>query len=421
MAKKSNKWLSLPAQMMYGLFLGVVVGMFLSSDIAVTYLKPFGDLFIRLIRMVVVPLVFATLVAGAAGISDISKLGRVAVRTLILFMVTSAISVVFGLVIANALDPGLGLTLSVEGFKAASVKAPSFTKTLIDIVPINPMESFSKGAILQIIFFAIMFGFCLNALGEKGKPVTRFFDAVGDVMIRMTGVVMRYGPIGVFALIAVVVSQHGLAVLLPLAKVVFAAFLATSLLVIIIYIPWVKFLIRMPLTKYFKGIFEPWLIAFTTCSSAAAMASNLVAARRLGATKAIASFAVPLGNTINMNGTAVYMGVTAVFAAQVYGIPLSIGDQVIIVLTGVLAAVGTAGVPGAGLIMSTLVFTQVGIPLEVVGLLAGVDRFFDMIRTSINVVGDSTTALMVSRMEGELGSEPFVEGEDQPTEPTKLS
>ncbi len=420
-AMKKPGWLSLPVQMMIGLALGVVAGMFISTDFAVTYLKPLGDLFIRLIRMVVVPLVFATLVAGAAGISDISKLGRVAVRTIILFMVTSAISVVFGLVIANALDPGLGLTLSVEGFKAASVKAPSFTQTLLNIVPINPMESFSKGAILQIIFFAIMFGFCLNAIGEKGKSVTKFFDAVGDVMIRMTTVVMYYGPIGVFALIAVVVSQHGLAVLLPLAKVVFAAFLATSLLVIIIYIPWVKFLIRMPLSKYFKGIFEPWLIAFTTCSSAAAMASNLVAARRLGATKAIASFAVPLGNTINMNGTAVYMGVTAVFAAQVYGIPLSIGDQVIIVLTGVLAAVGTAGVPGAGLIMSTLVFTQVGIPLEVVGLLAGVDRFFDMIRTSINVVGDSTTALMVSRMEGELGSEPFEEGEEQPTEPTKLS
>ena len=407
--------------MMYGLFLGVVIGMFLSSEFAVTYVKPFGDLFIRLIRMVVVPLVFATLVAGAAGISDISKLGRVAVKTLILFMVTSAISVIFGLVIANMIDPGVGLTLTTDGLKAASVKAPSFTSTLLNIVPINPMESFSKGSILQIIFFAIMFGFCLNAVGEKAKPVTEFFDNVGNVMIRMTNVVMYYAPIGVFALIAVVVSQHGLAVLLPLGKLILSSFIATSLLIIIIYVPWVKFLIRLPLGTYFRGIFEPWLIAFTTCSSAAAMAANLVASRRLGATKAIASFAVPLGNTINMNGTAVYMGVTAVFAAQIYGIPLTFGDEVIIVLTGVLAAIGTAGVPGAGLIMSTLVFTQVGIPLEVVGLLAGVDRILDMIRTSINVVGDSTTALMVSRMEGELGSEPFVDGEDQPTEPMKLS
>ena len=231
---------------------------------------------------------------------------------------------------------------------------------------------------------------------------------------------MYYAPIGVFALIAVVVSQHGLAVLLPLGKLILASFIATSLLVIIIYVPLVKLIIKLPVMQYFKGIFEPWLIAFTTCSSAAAMAANLVSSRRLGASKAIASFAVPLGNTINMNGTAVYMGVTTVFAAQIYGIPLTFSDQVIVVLTGVLAAIGTAGVPGAGLIMSTLVFTQIGIPLEVVGLLAGVDRILDMIRTSINVVGDSTTALLVSRMEGELGTEPFVEGEEAPTEPAKL-
>lgn len=411
MAKSKSASMGLAMQMLIGLVLGVIVGMFLDSQFATTYVKPFGDLFIRLIRMVVVPLVFATLVAGAAGISDVSKLGRVAIKTLVIFMVTSAIAVIFGLLIANIIDPGIGLTLSTEGLKAAQVKAPSFVQTLLDIVPINPMEAFAKGSILQIIFFAIMFGFCLNSLGEKGRPVYHFFDIVGNLMIHMTQVVMRYAPIGVFALMAVVVSQHGLAVLLPLGKLILASFIATALLVILIYIPIVVFIIRIPVGEYFKGIFEPWLIAFTTCSSAAAMAANLVASRRLGATNSIASFAVPLGNTINMNGTAVYMGVCAVFAAQIYDLPLTMGDQVIVVITGVLAAVGTAGVPGAGLIMSTLVFTQIGIPLEVIALIAGVDRVLDMIRTSINVVGDSTTALMVSRMEGELGSEPFEEDE----------
>ena len=411
MAKSKSASMGLAMQMLIGLVLGVIVGMFLDSQFATTYVKPFGDLFIRLIRMVVVPLVFATLVAGAAGISDVSKLGRVAIKTLLIFLITSAISVIFGLVIANIIDPGVGLTLSTEGLKAAQVKAPSFVQTLLDIVPINPMEAFAKGSILQIIFFAIMFGFCLNFLGEKGKPVYHFFDIVGNLMIHMTQVVMRYAPIGVFALMAVVVSQHGLAVLLPLGKLILSSFIATALLIIVIYIPIVMFIIRIPLGQYFKGIFEPWLIAFTTCSSAAAMAANLLAARRLGSTNAIASFAVPLGNTINMNGTAVYMGVCAVFAAQIYNLPLTLGDQVIVVITGVLAAVGTAGVPGAGLIMSTLVFTQIGIPLEVIALIAGVDRILDMIRTSINVVGDSTTALMVSRMEGELGSEPFDEEE----------
>lgn len=409
MAKQSS--MSLPMQMLAGLVLGVVIGAFVSSDLATTWFKPLGDLFIRLIRMVVVPLVFATLVAGAAGIADVSKLGRVAIKTILVFAVTTAIAVMFGLLFAGAIDPGVGLTLSTEGLQAANVKAPSMLKVLLDIVPINPMEAFAKGSILQIIFFAVMFGFCLSALGERGRPLIEFFDILGDVMIRMTNAVMKFAPIGVFGLISYTVSRYGLAVLLPLGKLILASFLATLTFVVVIYIPIIMGYVRIPITKYIKVIFEPWLIAFTTCSSAAAMPANLLASRRLGSTKTIASFAVPLGNTINMNGTAIYMGITAIFGAQVYGIDLTMADQVTIVLMGVLAAVGTAGVPGAGLIMSTIVFTQVGIPLEAVALIAGVDRILDMIRTSINVVGDSTTALVVSKLEGELGTEPVDEDE----------
>ena len=409
MASKSK--FGLPMQMLLGLVLGVVVGAIVSSDFASTYLQPLGQLFIRLIRMVVVPLVFATLVAGAAGISDISKLGRVATKTVLVFALTTAVSVAFGLIVAGLIDPGLGLTLSTEGLVAKQVSAPGLTKVLLDIVPLNPFDAFTKGNMLQVIFFAIMFGFCLSALGERGKPVLHFFEIVGDIMIRMTNVVMRYAPIGVFGLIAFTVSRHGLAVLLALGKLILASFVATALLVVIVYIPIVVGIIRIPIGTYFRGIFEPWLIAFTTCSSAAAMASNLLASRKLGATKTISSFAVPLGNTINMNGTAVYMGITAIFAAQVYGIELTIVDQLTVVLMGVMAAIGTAGVPGAGLIMSTIVFTQIGIPLEAIALIAGVDRILDMIRTSINVVGDSTTALVVTRLEGELGSEALTEDE----------
>ena len=409
MASKSK--FGLPMQMLLGLVLGVVVGAIVSSDFASTYLQPLGQLFIRLIRMVVVPLVFATLVAGAAGISDISKLGRVATKTVLVFALTTAVSVAFGLIVAGLIDPGLGLTLSTEGLVAKQVSAPGLTKVLLDIVPLNPFDAFTKGNMLQVIFFAIMFGFCLSALGERGKPVLHFFEIVGDIMIRMTNVVMRYAPIGVFGLIAFTVSRHGLAVLLPLGKLILASFVATALLVVVVYIPIVVGIIRIPIGTYFRGIFEPWMIAFTTCSSAAAMASNLLASRKLGATKTISSFAVPLGNTINMNGTAVYMGITAIFAAQVYGIELTIVDQLTVVLMGVMAAIGTAGVPGAGLIMSTIVFTQIGIPLEAIALIAGVDRILDMIRTSINVVGDSTTALVVTRLEGELGSEKLTEDE----------
>ena len=398
MSTKKSFWLGLPMQMMYGLVLGVVVGTMVSSEFGATYLQPLGQLFIRLIRMVVVPLVVATLIAGSAGLGNASKIGKIAVKTILFFAVTTAIAVTIGLIVANIMEPGTGLTISVEGLKAKAAAAPALSKVLLDIVPINPIEAFAKGNMLQVIFFSIFFGFCLSLMGESVRMVTDFF--------RMTNYVMLYAPIGVFGLIAYTVTRHGLSVLLPLGKLILTAFIATVIFVVVTYLPIIK-LIGMKISDYLKGAFEPWLIAFTTCSSAAALAVNLEASRKMGASKAIASFAIPLGNTINMNGTSIYMGVTAVFAAEVFGIDLTLTQQFQIVLMGVLAAVGTAGVPGAGLIMTTLVFTEVGIPLEAVALIAGIDRILDMIRTSVNVLGDSLTALVVSKSEGVLGTEPM--------------
>ena len=410
MSSKKPK-ISLAWQMMIGLALGVVVGALVEQETAKTFLQPLGDLFIRLIRMVVVPLVLATIIAGAAGISDTSKLGRVATKTLICYALTTAVAVAMGLIFASFIQPGVGLDLSTEGLAAKAVEAPPLTQTLLNIVPINPMQAMSEGQMLQIIFFAVIFGFGLSALGERGKPVLNFFELVGDTMIRVTHIVMLYAPIGVFGLIAYTVSRHGLGVLLPLFQLILSSFLATAFFVIVLLVPLVRVVTGIPMMTFYKGVFEPWLVAFTTCSSAAALPANLNAARRLGSTKAVASFSIPLGNTINMNGTAIYMGVCSIFAAEVYGLDLTMADQLTIVLMGVLAAVGTAGVPGAGLFMTTVVFTQVGIPLEAVALIAGVDRILDMIRTSINVVGDVASAVIVTRLEGDLGSEPYVEGE----------
>ena len=407
----NKKSLSRAWQMMVGLVRGSIVGAMVDSSFAQTYLQPLGTLFIRLIRMVVVPLVLATIIAGAAGISDTAKLGRVAVKVLLVYAITTAIAVAIGLVFANFIQPGIGLNLSTEGLQMKAVTSPNLVDTLLDIVPINPMEALSKGSMLQIIFFAVIFGFALSGLGDRGKPVLNFFNIVGDVMIRMTGIVMRYAPIGVFGLISNTVAQHGIAVLLPRFKLLLTSFFATAFLVIVILTPMVAIFSKTGPAKFFKGIFEPWLIAFSTSSSDAALPANLVAARKLGASKAVSYFSIPLGNTINMNGTAVYMGVCAVFAAEVYGLPLTMADQATVVLMGVLAAVGTAGVPGAGRIMTTFVFAQVGIPLEAVALIAGIDRFLDMIRTSINVVGDVASALVVTNLEGDLNKEPYVEGE----------
>ena len=261
----SNKVkISLAWQMMIGLALGVVVGAMVDAELAKTYLQPLGDLFIRLIRMVVVPLVIATIIAGAAGISDTSKLGRVATKVLIVYAITTAISVTIGLLFAGAIQPGMGLDLSTEGLQTKAVTPPKLVDTLLAIVPINPMDAFAKGNMLQIIFFAVIFGFGLSGLGERGKPVLKFFEIVGDTMIRVTHMVMLYAPIGVFGLMSYTVSRHGLGVLLPLAKLILSSFLATATLVFVILVPMVMILGKTPMMKFLKGIFEPWLIAFTT-------------------------------------------------------------------------------------------------------------------------------------------------------------
>lgn len=411
MSKKHSK-MSLPVQMVIGLVLGVIVGSMTSAEFTAAYLRPFGQLFITLIRMVVVPLVLATIIAGAAGIHDLSKLGRVATKTLVYYFLTTGVAVAIGLFLANIMQPGIGLDLSTKGLEAKQITPPSLIQTLLNIVPMNPIDALAKGNMLQVIFFAVIFGFALSSLGEMGKPLLRIFELIGDVMIRMTNMVMMYAPIGVFGLISYTVSQHGLKVLLPLGKLILVSAIASVLHVIICYSPLVKYVVRIPLPTFFRGVFEPWLIAFTTCSSAAALPTNLQSVRRLGASKGVASFSIPLGNTINMDGTAIYMGVAAVFAAEVYGIPLTLSDQLTVMLMGLLASIGTAGVPGAGLIMVSLVFTQISIPLEALALIAGIDRVLDMIRTSINVLGDATGALLVSKLEGDLNTEPFAENED---------
>ena len=396
--------MSLPLQMAIGMGAGILVGV-LAQDTTLgpTVFKPLGDIFIRLIRMVVVPLVFATLVAGAAGISDTSKLGRVATKTLIFYALTTVAAVAIGLILANLAQPGAGFNMATEGLKAKAVTPPALKDTLMNLIPLNPVEAMSKGTMLQIIIFAIIFGFAVSALGEKGHIVFKFFDAVGDTMIKVTGFVMLYAPIGVFGLMAYTVTQHGLSVLLPLGKVIVIMYVGCALLFALVYVPIIKFIVKIPVITFIKGMLEPFMVAFTTCSSAAALPSNMACSEKLGASKAVASFGIPLGNTINMNGTALYMGVTTIFVAEVFGIPMPFETQLTVILMSLLAAVGTMGVPGAGLIMISIIFVQIGIPLEGVALVAGIDRILDMARTPMNVLGDGLGALAVSRMEGDFG------------------
>ncbi len=394
--------ISLPTQMAIGMALGIVAGM-VAPDMGSTF-KPLGQLFINLIRMVVVPLVLCTIVAGSASVGDINKLGRVASKTLIYYFGTTAVAVVLGLVFANIFNPGEGLNIATEGLKAKSATPPKMVDVFLNIIPLNPIDAMGKGNMLQVIFFAMLFGFGLSAVGERGKTVYAFFDGAAETMIKVTNMVMIYAPVGVFGLIAFTVSKHGADVLLPLIKVIGVMYVACLVHVLVCYLPLVR-VSGITVGHFFKLLSAPLMIAFTTCSSAAALATNLIQCQKLGASKPVASFSLPLGNTINMDGTAVYMGVVAIFVAEIYGIPMPFDKQFQVLATGILASIGSVGVPGAGLIMSTIVFTQVGIPLEGIAIIAGIDRVMDMARTTMNVLGDATGAIVVSKWEGELDPE----------------
>lgn len=398
----SKKGPGLPALMGMGMVLGVAAGLIAPHiHFEPQWFRPFGQIFINLVRMLVVPLVFATLVAGAASVSDISRLGRVAVKTLAFFAVCTALATALGLFLADVFHPGLGLNITVGNLTEREIAAPGLAKVLMDIVPTNPFESMTRGNMLQIIFFAVLFGFSLSVCGEKAIVVTQFFNGMAEVMIRMTTIVMLYAPIGVFALIAYTVADQGLAVLVPLLKLVCLMYAGSIVLVALVYFPCLKFSGIGP-TRFLRGFSEPLMTAFSTCSSAAALSSSLVSVEKMGASKSVSSFAIPLGNTINMDGTAIYMGVVTIFAAEMYGIPMPFDKQMSVVFMALLASVGTIGVPGSGMIMISMIFTQVGIPLEAVAIVAGVDRILDMARTTVNVMGDATAAIFVSRLENDM-------------------
>lgn len=396
--------LSLTTCMLLGLVFGCIAGLAVSEmGITPSYFKPLGDLFITLIRMIVVPLVFTTIVAGAASVGDVNRLGRIAGKTLIFYFATTAVAATIGIIVANIFGLGLGLNLTDLANESGATKLkdfapPSLLAVFMGIVPLNPVKALTDGNMLQIIFFALLLGISLSAIGEKGKPALVFFESLAEGMLKLTKLVMYYSPIGVFGLMAYTIGMHGIQVLIPLMKLIVLMALACTLHVAIVYMPCVR-LAGVGPKSFFKAMAEPLLIAFSSASSAAALSTNLIQVEKLGGHKSVASFTIPLGNTINMDGTAIYMGLAAIFAANIYNIPMPINTQIMVIIMSVLASIGSMGVPGAGLIMISMVFVQIGIPLEAIALIAGVDRILDAFRTSANVLGDATAALVVSKSE----------------------
>lgn len=390
-------------QILVGLVLGVVVGMLFKS--LAQGLAPVGALFLNAIKMLIVPLVFVSLVAGITAMSDSAKLGRISVKTIAIYLITTAFAVSIGLAFGTLFSPGEGMNMVASGSEEAK-QAPSLVQILVGLVPTNPVMAFAEGNILQIIVFAIALGVSINLVGEKAAPVVRLFDSLAEVFYKLTDLVMRFAPIGVFALIAGVVASHGIEVLLPLAGVIGVIYLASIAHMLLIYGGLIGGLARLSPLRFFRGIAPALAVAFSTSSSSGTLPVSIECARKnLGVSQGVAGFVLPVGATINMDGTAIYQGVLALFIAQAFGIDLNAGQYLMIILTATLASVGTAGVPGAGLIMLGLVLTSVGLPLEGVALIAGIDRILDMARTTVNVAGDLMTTTLVGSSEKELDRE----------------
>lgn len=394
-----------------GLVLGAVAGIVFKSSVA--EVKPVGDAFIRLIRMVIIPLVFASLLIGTASM-DPKKMGRIGLKTLVYYLVYTAFAIFVGLILANTLKPGSGLPDAVrdqllQNFSADGARVSGLAgqanpiDTLLNIIPTNLFEGLGQGIILQIIFFAIFAGVALALIPKKKSgPVLSFFDGINDTMIKIVHIAIKLAPYGVFALIASVIGSFGTHILVTLLK--YTLITISGMIILNFTYPLVVRLFSgmSPLT-FIKGIRSPQLIAFSTSSSSATLPVTIEACtEKLGVPQDIASFVLPLGATVNMNGTALYHGISAVFIAQVFGIPLGIGDQLMIVLTATLAAIGCAGAPMAGILMLVIVLEQVGIPTEGIALIFGVERILDMFRTTVNITGDASAAVIIAASEGEL-------------------
>ncbi|MEA4969446.1 MAG: dicarboxylate/amino acid:cation symporter [Candidatus Pelethousia sp.] len=405
MEQAEKKKLHLTVKILIGLIAGIIVGIVLNltgqAEIANTYIKPFGTLFLNLIKMVIVPLVFSSLVMGACGLGDIKKVGRVGLKTIVYFMATTAFAVILGLIIGKIFNVGHGLTLPTDAAYEAPA-ATNFVDTLLNIIPTNPFNALAQGNMLQVIAFALFVGVAIAILGPKAETFKKGMEGFAEIMYSIIGGIMKLAPYAVFALIIPVVATQGAAVLGPLFMLVLAVYLACALHAAIIYSLTVKLLGKMSPVKFFKLAAPAMLFAYTTASSSATLPFSMESSRKMGVSPQIRSFVLPLGATVNMDGTAAFQGICALFVAAVYGIDLTLGQMAMIVLSATLASIGTAGVPGAGTVMLGMVLTTVGLPLEAIVIIMGVERIMDMARTCINVTGDMACAVVVAKSENEL-------------------
>lgn len=411
--------LGLTTKVFIGLILGALCGIFLyrfvpAGTIRDDFLingvfKVFGKGFLRAMQMLVVPLVFCSLVCGSMAIGDTKKLGRVGIKTMIFYVVTTAIAISIAIGIGKIINPGIGLDMSsiqIAETKVAESKALS--DVLLDIIPTNPIDALSSGNMLQIIVFSILVGIILATLGKKTEIVAKFFEQFNEVMMKMTMIVMKVAPVGVFCLIATTFSTIGWSAFTPMLKYIFAVMLALVVQCLGTYMIMLKGFANLSPIKFLKKFAPVMSFAFSTATSNATIPLSIETLKeKIGVSEKISSFTIPLGATINMDGTAIMQGVAVCFAAQAFGITLTPTDYLTVIATATLASIGTAGVPSVGLITLSMVFASVGLPVEAIAMIMGIDRILDMARTMVNITGDAMCTVIVANQDGALNRDVF--------------
>ena len=402
-APARSRFPSLTTQIFLGLVVGVLIGWaFPAFGVEI---KPLADLFLRMIKMIIAPLIFSTLVVGIAGTGDLKTMGRIGLKAILWFELATTMALVIGLVMVNVFQPGAGVSLPAASDTSALAAMAGQQQTGWDIVlhmvPTSVIDAMAKGDILQVVVFASFFGIALAAIGQAGAPVVSLLDGVALVMFKFTGYVMRVAPLGVMAAIAATVGGKGLGILLTLGKLVLTMYAALVLFVLLVVVG-AAIVCRVPFIRFFRAIREPFLIAFTTASSEAALPKSLEVMERFGVPKRIVSFVLPTGYSFNLDGSTLYLSAAAIFVAQLSNIELSIGQQLAMMLTLMVTSKGVAGVPRAGLVILTATLTTFGLPLEGAAILLGIDQVLDMGRTAVNVMGNCIATVVVARWEGEF-------------------
>ncbi|WP_297281752.1 dicarboxylate/amino acid:cation symporter [uncultured Anaerococcus sp.] len=420
--KTNNKKMSSTKKILLSMLIGLVVGLILHYILPSGYFKQtvlidgvfflLGQGFVRMLQMLVVPLVFFSITSGVMQMKDISQFGRVAVRTLVLYAVTTAIGIIFAFLMSNIIKQGIGMSLSgISKPEIDTEQAPTLIETLVNIIPKNPIEAMANGDMLQIIFWAFITGIVCGKYTGELQLFVDFIQTGNNFMMKVTALVMKVAPLGVFALIARTFTDVGLGIVGPLLKFLLAVLASMLLLMLVVYLPLISFSSKAGPKQFFKKVLPVYTFAFSSASSNAAIPLTLSSCDALGVPREISSFTIPLGATINMNGTAIYQGCAVIFIANAFGIGLTTADLITVVLTAVLSSIGTAGVPGSGMIMLSMVLTSVGLPVEGVSLIMSVERIVDMFRTALNVTGDVVATFISATQEKLLDKERYLSDE----------